>query len=1494
MRFDDVIQILSVVTFLCSNFEDRQMSENDRDIEERERVESANNSISARPMAALLEPIINPKNFELDLDAPNLEEEFIRFNEYFNLLLVNQGKKNADEDTKANVWQMIVGPAALKKLREATWGANEKRTVESMTNKLKGIDETLGSIFLARKAFWKREMRPGEKFTEWYEDLKTLLTRCAFTEKEVMLRDKIVCYHTDNELLAQLVVLPTDTTLATVVAKCKSYELARFQANQLVTVDQVDDLRHKLNARQGPQQTDNRHGRQPRQGGRGKFPPPKGVKCAYCADVNGPHAWGFDGNGNSDCPAHGTECPKCQRMNHNAAACRNGMKRAEKRGANGKYDGNSKRDRKMKQGGTKVDEMELDSDEDEYVEALHEELRDQEEEKPWRKPNRHRRDSDSDEEILRGDPVVSRIIDTTDVLRFPKSVFQVIPVGKTSINFKIDGGASANVLSWRDFLKTGISEARLEPATGRLVAYNGGGLTPLAKLTTVIKFRGQRIKTQFHVIEEELKPLIGCPTAMAMGFVFSSPQTQAVFEVVMEEKTLPEEILRLGLPEKTLEFLKKPQLGKCTKKMCIELDPKIRPSRQLARRLPFRLKKKVKQELDRMIKLGVIEPVVPPSEWCSPMLVVDKKNGKLRLCLDPRKLNTAIQRAERQIPSVDELLADFETAEVISVLDLESGFWQIPLIEESIPCTTFATPFGRFRFKRCPFGISSAPEEFHRIVAEILDGIPNVTNYIDDIIVRGATQKEHDESLKIVFQRLHAANLTVNPEKCQLSKKSVTVLGHVFRDGIFSPDPKKTEAIAKFPVPKTRAELQRLLGMVNYLRKFVPNCSNVTAPLSQLLKKGTDWVWGADQNQALDQVRTALGDQAKLHSFRRGQPLVLATDASSYGLGAVLMQDGNPVAYTSRKMTDRETQLPQIEKEFLALVNGFEKFYYYTYGETVVAQTDHKPLLGLVKKPIHEMSIKQQRLIDRLLKFDFRLEYVPGKDLTVADALSRAPIEEESKETELPRKMLGTDINEDDACLHELDFIPVADPLLQNLIDETKTDPLLQAVIAAIQDGWLRSSKQKTGQFWTIREDLFSSQGLVFFKGRICIPEKSKNRTLDSLHAGHAGVNRMIRRAEKTVYWPGLTTQVRKHVYECGTCLFEAPKQVKEPGLSIEVPNHPGDEIHADFFSINQKEYVVYSDHFSSWTEVFSVTSSSTLDLKRTFRAWAMRNGIPRTLRADQGSCFVSSEFSSWAHGMGTQIKTSSPRHPKGNSLAELAVKRVKKVIRTAKNSDDLTLSLLALNQTPIGQNQPSPAQIHFGRNLRDQLNLTVRKNELVWEEVKGWKEAKRLEYLEYYNKRSRELAPLKAGDRVIYLRDEKWVKGTVTEKLSQRPRSYRILSEQGKTIERNRVQIRLDLSKHSLIPSRSSNEARWLNPDNLKPGPARQSIPLRAISAFLDNADAQEAQGRASPDPAEAQQAQPTNNSNRNMAADSADPSFRGYSRVGRRIKEPARFVPD
>ena len=522
------------------------------------------------------------------------------------------------------------------------------------------------------------------------------------------------------------------------------------------------------------------------------------------------------------------------------------------------------------------------------------------------------------------------------------------------------------------------------------------------------------------------------------------------------------------------------------------------------------------------------------------MVVVPKLNGDVRVCADFTKLNHGIQPKRHILPSVEHLLANIGNATVFSKLDANSGFHQIPLDEASQCLTTFITPSGRYCYRRLPFGISSAPEFFQKRMSTILDGLPGVNCLVDDIQVFGACQEEHDQRLQAVLQRLASAGLTLNGEKCLFSVSQLRFCGYLIgKDGI-RPDPAKITALTEMPACKDVHDIRRFLGLANQLGRFSPNLASLSQPLRDLLVKRNSWRWIESHQTAFDRIKAELSSQPVLALYSPNYETVVSADASSYGLGAVLTQRQPdtglfcPVVYLSRSLTDTERRYSPIEKEALATTWACERLSNYLIGLPFTVETYHKPLVSLLgTKALDELPPRVLRFRLRLMRYQFNIVHVPGKNLITADALSRVPADVSS----VADSALEQEV---DALMAAVtDSLPATDQRLQEILTAQQDDPICMTIGSSCSVRWPPQVRLSAAlkPYWPHRSDFSSTpDGLLLFGQRIVIPAALRLQVLDQIHTGHQGITKCRQRARQSVWWPGISAHLQAHVENCQTC----------------------------------------------------------------------------------------------------------------------------------------------------------------------------------------------------------------------------------------------------------------------------------------------------------------------------------------------------------------------
>lgn len=402
----------------------------------------------------------------------------------------------------------------------------------------------------------------------------------------------------------------------------------------------------------------------------------------------------------------------------------------------------------------------------------------------------------------------------------------------------------------------------------------------------------------------------------------------------------------------------------------------------------------MKNELDEMLKLDMIEP--SNSKWNNPIVLVPKKDGTIRFCLDFRKLNVVSKFDPYPMPRMDDLIERLRTAQYLTTLDLCKGYWQIPLGEQSKELTAFKTPFGHFHFRVLPFGLHGAPSTFQRMIDHILRGTEAfAAAYLDDIIIFSETWEQHLQHVKEILLKIRGAGLTIRPNKCSFTKPETVYLGHVLGCGVIRPQQVKLEAIQDAKQPTTKKQVRSFLGLVGWYRCFVPQFSSRAAALTNLTKKDklNKVIWTDECETAFVDLKETLCKEPVLQSHKFDQSFRVQTDASDIGLGAILLQGQEDqmrlVAYISRKLLPRETKYSVIEKECLAVKWTLDSFKYYLLGRKFTLQTDHQGLVWLNRMKDTNARITLWFL--SMQPFNFEIVYRKGQQNCTADFLSRSP-----------------------------------------------------------------------------------------------------------------------------------------------------------------------------------------------------------------------------------------------------------------------------------------------------------------------------------------------------------------------------------------------------------------------------------------------------------------------------------------------------------------------
>lgn len=934
--------------------------------------------------------------------------------------------------------------------------------------------------------------------------------------------------------------------------------------------------------------------------------------------------------------------------------------------------------------------------------------------------------------------------------------YEAAEIGSQKLRLKLDTGAQCNVLPEK-YIRNANIELR-KSKVKRLISYSDHRIDVIGEATVRCTIRKRNRDITFKIIKENASAILGWKSCEELGLV------KKMNEI------------------KTNAFN---GLG-CLQNFEYDIDLIDNPKFENfpARRIPHAIRQQVKDELDAMVKINVIRKMENEvSPVVSPLVIVRQKN-KLRICLDPSEVNKNIQRRYYPMKSIEEIAARVHGSKYFTLLDCRRGFWQIKVTKRTEQYLTFSTPWGRYCFQRMPFGLASAPEVFTEIMNRLLDGIERTEVSMDDMLIHAPTLEELQNTTKKVINKLQECGLKLNREKCQFEKQKIKFLGHIFTTNGIEADPEKVDAINRIQQPQDKKQLQRFLGMVNYMGKFIPRQADLTVNLRKLTHKDAEFIWQPEHNGEFIKLKEVLTNSPVLKYYDVNAEVKLSVDASSYAVGAVLLQNDQPIAYASAALTSAQKNYPQIEKEATAIRYGCKKFHEYVYGKKLTIETDHKPLEIIFKKPLHTAPARLQRILFDVTQYHPVIEYKKGSQLFVADSLSRDCSQNNA-------------INAEPDMEIEVHIVMAMSKRVKNIfVDATKDDKELSQLQQIIQDGWpneIRHVPNELRPYWTFREELSTYNGLVFKGDKVIVPKSQQNETLGQIHQGHSGIQSSIRRARSTLYWINMSKSIADYVNKCQICQSNRPSETKEPMIIKTVPKLPWEIVASDIFKFGKDEYLLICDSYSGFFDVEVLRNLTSAEVIRHMKKWFAIHGSPKTLETDGGTQYSSAEFQQFANKWGFERQVSSPTYPKSNGLAERYVQIAKNMLKKCKmDGSDIYLALLNQRNIPRSDNIPSPNARLMSRTTRSPLPIAEKnlQPKVVKGVTENLTEARKIQK-SYADRQSKEAPNINVGDTVrLQQGHRKWTPAKVV-KTTEHPRSFIVERADGSQLRRNTIHIR-------------------------------------------------------------------------------------------------------
>ena len=835
------------------------------------------------------------------------------------------------------------------------------------------------------------------------------------------------------------------------------------------------------------------------------------------------------------------------------------------------------------------------------------------------------------------------------------------------------------------------------------------------------------------------------------------------------------------VPEDTMRAL----LSEYADVFPVELPPGLPPVRQVGHTIPlvpgsappfkamYRLSVREREEMERQVKdllaKGYIEPSSSP--FGAPILFVSKKDGGMRMCIDYRALNAITVKNRYPLPRIDDLLDQLSGAKVMSSLDLQSGYHQIRMQDDDVPKTAFRTPLGHFQWKVLSFGLTNAPATFQAVMNDVFRPCIGkfVLVYLDDILVYSRSADEHVQHLRTVLQLLRDHKLYAKLSKCSFNLPELEFLGHIVgADGV-RPDPHKVQSVRQWPVPRDVRQVRSFLGLTNYFRRFIQGYSQLVRPMQLLLRKGAEFNWCQNCQVAFDQVKTALTNAPVLVLPDFSKPFEVICDASGGAVGAVLLQQGKPIAFESHKLSPADMRKSPYERELYAVVHALEIWRCYLDGAVFKIVTDHNPLRFLRTQA--SLSPKLARISEFLERFHFEWEYRPGRQ-NVADPLSRHPgllaavstragsrvVSQDAQgrgeagqvpaagqaPAQRPQKTrktapdaglvaaLASDnstggVSMEDTEMDEL--VPEVEPEVRQ---ETATfQPLLRGSPESLLEG-IKSISADADTFKDERVvySLRFTDGLWYKGAAVAVPKYGtlRQQCLEFAHdapfSGHLGITKTLKQLHRLFWWPSMYKDVCKYIKSCPKCQRNKPSMQQPGGLlqSLPVPGRRWESVSVDFITqlpttkSGFDAIVVFVDRLSKMVRFAPCHSTVTAEqaaqlfVENVFKS----HGIPRTMVSDRGPQFASKFWQEFHKLLGSRVQLSTAFHPQTDGQTERANRVLEEMLRhyVSPRQDDwdkcLPLAEFAVNNSWQESVQSTPFFLNYGHHPLTPLSQLV------------------------------------------------------------------------------------------------------------------------------------------------------------------------------------------
>ena len=754
-------------------------------------------------------------------------------------------------------------------------------------------------------------------------------------------------------------------------------------------------------------------------------------------------------------------------------------------------------------------------------------------------------------------------------------------------------------------------------------------------------------------------------------------------------------------------------------------DPNVKPYHAKPYPVPYSQEKRLKDEIRRLCEYGVLRKI-NNSEWACPMFTIAKPDGSLRSLADLREVNKVIKRKPYPLPKITDMLQKLEGFMFATSLDLNMGYYHMVLTPFSSRLCTIVLPWGKYEYCRLPMGLCISPDVFQEKMSELMAGLEFARAYLDDLLIISTETgfDKHLEKLEQVLTRLQEAGLKINAVKSFFARTNLEYLGYnISREGL-RPNQKKVEAILQLEAPKTRKQLRRFIGMVNYYRDMWPQRSHLLAPLSSLTSAKVKWKWTTEHQESFDKMKALMAKETLVTFPDFSKEFEIHTDASKLQLGACISQEGKPVTFYSPKLQPAQTRYTTTERELLSIVETLKEFRNILLGQRIKVHTDHE---NLTYKTFNSDRVMRWRLY--IEEYSPDLQYIKGTHNIVADALSRLDIMEtpfeDSQESFLALMECFAKKPETD------DFHPLNYQQLRIAQDKDKT---MQKILNMKDTQYVLKEYHGGGK----------TTLLICYKEKIVIPALLQRHVIMWYHTTlcHPGINRTEETIGQHLWWPKMRSHITNYVKICPLCQRNKRRQ-KKYGLlpPKDAEAIPWDKLCIDLigpYKIRRKgkkdlicRCVTMIDPATGWFEIQQYDDKKSITVANILeQEWFSRYPWPSQITFDRGSEFIGQDFQKMIkEDYGIKPKPITVRNPQANAIVERVHQVIGNIIRTfeleSNYLDDsnpwkgvLSATAFAVRSTYHTTLQNTPGQLVFGRDMI--LNV---KHEANWEYIRARKQ---------------------------------------------------------------------------------------------------------------------------------------------------------------------------